>query len=159
MKDWFLRFSLRDQLALLALGAALLVYLIFMVLIQPLEQSRSEMSARNTATAEALGRVDAMAAEIRALRAAGQSGRAGGNRNLTALLNSSADSFQLPISRLQPNNRGAVQLRFEAVPLESLLRWVHRLESAEGIRVEELSISQTSSAGVVGATLRVTARS
>ncbi len=158
MKDWFLRFSLRDQLALLALAAALMAYLVFMLLIRPVEESRRELSARNAATAEALGRVDMMAAEVRALRAVGSTGRSSGGRNLTALLNSSADGFQLPISRLQPNSRGGVQLRFEAVSLESLLRWVYHLESAQDILVEDLSISQTSTAGIVGANLRVTAR-
>ena len=103
-----------------------------------------------------LQRVDALAAELRERRRSAGDGRAAAP-NLTAQLNASADRFGLQIARLQPNSRGAVQLRFEGALLDALLRWIHHLETVEGLLLEELSISQTSSAGVVGATLRVAA--
>lgn len=158
MKDWFLKFPLRDQVALLLLGAALLLYLVFMLMIKPLGEARVELANRNVATAEALQRVDGMVTQIRDLRSSARGRNSSSTQNLTALLNQSAGRFELPISRLQPNSRGAVQVRFEAVSLESLLRWIHQLETADNIVVEELSMTQTSSAGIVGANLRVAAR-
>ncbi len=156
MKDWFLRFSLREQVYLLIMAVALTVYGLFFLVINPLSDAREELRARNESTAEALHRVDALAAELRSLRQSNTSTR-GAGRNLTAQLNASANRFGLQIARLQPNSRGAVQLRFEAAVLDGLLRWIHQLETVEGLLVEELSFSQTSSAGVVSATLRVAA--
>jgi type II secretory pathway component PulM len=157
MKEWFLRFSVREQLALLLMGVAVALYCVFMLLVQPLAQSREELVARNLATAESLKRVDMMATEIRALRAGASPARRSAGPNLTASLNSSAERFALRISRLQPSSSGAVQLRFERAALEQLLRWIYELESAEALQVDDLSLSQTSDAGVVSATLRVSA--
>jgi type II secretory pathway component PulM len=155
VRDWFLRFSVRDQLALLMLGAALLLYLVFMVLVVPQNQAREEMRARNVATAQLLQRVDAMAVEIGARRAEGAPGLPAAGRNLSASLNASAERFKLRITRLQPNSRGDVQLRFESAPLVALLRWFYELEAKEGMRIEELSLSQTANPGIVSATVRV----
>ena len=156
MKAWFLRFSLREQIYLLCMAAALGLYALFTLALGPLASARESAQNRNRATLQVLQRVDALTAELRERRRAAGDARAAGP-NLTAQLNASADRFALPITRLQPNSRGAVQLRFEGASLEALLRWMHHLETAEGLLIEELSITQTSSAGVVSATLRVAA--
>ncbi|MFT7286073.1 MAG: general secretion pathway protein M [Halieaceae bacterium] len=155
MKQWFMRFSIREQLALLLMALAVAVYLLFVIILLPLEGARSEMAARNAATTKMLRGVDAMASELIGLRSAAGPDSSGRRRNLTALLNSSAERFSLTVSRLQPNSRGAVQLRFETVPLEGLLRWLHDVEAREGLLVEELSLSQSATAGIVSASLRV----
>jgi len=157
MKQWFLRFTPREQLALLLMTAAVTLYALFMLLVAPLGKARDDMASRNDATAELLARVDGMAAEISALREADQGRPRGAQRNLTALVNSSAERYGLRPSRLQPNARGAVQVRFEAASLAALLRWIHDLEANRGLAVEELSMSQTSSAGMVSVTARIAA--
>lgn len=159
MKDWFLRFSLREQIALLLMAAAVSTYIIVVVMLLPLATARDTLRENNRSTAQLLQRVDQMAAEISMARSAGAA-RGPGNvgANLTARLNSTADEQGLQISRVQPNSRGAVQLRFEAAPLATLLRWLHSLEADEGFVIEELSLGQTSTAGVVTATLRVASR-
>lgn len=159
MKEWFLKFSIRDQVALLLLGVAVVLYVVIMVLLLPQAQAREDMRERNAATASLLQRVDSMSSEIRARRAQGDTGAPSVRPQLTASLNASAERFKLRITRLQPNSRGAVQLRFESVPLLGLLRWLHELESSDGFRVEELSLSQTANPGIVSATLRVAAPS
>lgn len=155
MKSWFLRFSLREQLALLSMLAAVSLYVLFVVLILPQARARTELAANNAATAATLSRVDAMASEISALRETTDRGSRSDRPGLSALLNDSANRYDLQISRMQPNSRGAVQLRLETAGLDALLRWVHHLETGENLLVEELSLNQTSNAGVVSATLRV----
>jgi type II secretory pathway component PulM len=155
VKRWFLMLSGRDQLALMVLALALALYLVLMVLVLPLERARDQLAATNIATAAVLQRVDVMAAAIQAQREAGD--RPAGSRNLSALLSGSAESAGLRISRLQPNSRGGVQLRFESVSFDALLRWLHGLEDTQGLLLEELSISQTGSSGIVSASLRISA--
>ncbi|MEM1141020.1 MAG: type II secretion system protein GspM [Pseudomonadota bacterium] len=155
MKDWFLKFSLRDQLALLVLAVAVLLYALVFLVLEPMNNARVEARNRKVAYAEQLARVDTMASELAALRARGGTGNTGARRNLTSLLNRTAQNFELQISRLQPNSRGAVQLRFESVPLAGLLRYLHELETGQDLIVEELSISQTGTAGYVSATVRL----
>lgn len=157
MKDWFERFSLREQLALLIMFSAVFVYVVVLFVVRPLGQAREELSARNAATAVVLQRVDAMATEIQSLRGAQSDSGAASSVNLSASLNESASRYLLRVSRLQPNSQGSVQLRFESAPLDALLRWIHELETLQGLRVDDVSLSQTSTAGVVSATLRVAA--
>ncbi|WP_439105939.1 type II secretion system protein GspM [Congregibacter sp.] len=157
MKVWFERYTLREQLALLAMAFAVMVYILAMFVIAPLGRARDELSARNLATAEILQRVDIMATEIKSLEGTQSNGRGTQPANLSASLNQSALRYALSVSRLQPNSQGSVQLRFESAPLDALLRWIHELETVQGLQVDDLSLSQTSSAGVVSATLRVAA--
>ena len=156
MRAWFLRFSLREQVYLLCMAAALGLYGLFTLVLGPLAAARESAQNRNQVTMQVLQRVDALTAELRERRRSAGDGRPAGP-NLTAPLNASADRFALQIARLQPNSRGAVQLRFEGASLDALLRWIHHLETAQRLLIEELSISQTGSAGVVSATLRVAA--
>lgn len=157
MKSWFLRFPLREQIALLIMSAVVVLYVLVVLLILPQGRAREAMAANNAATAAQLSRVDAMASEIGALRASGTRSNGAANRGprLSSLLNDTASRYALQISRMQPNSRGAVQLRLETAGLDALLRWVHYLETSEGLVIEEVSLSQTSISGVVSATLRV----
>jgi type II secretory pathway component PulM len=157
MKQWFLRFTPREQLALLLMAGAVILYAVFLLLVAPLGAARNDMASRNAATAELLARVDGMATEILSLREADAGRPAAAQRNLTASVNSSAERFGLRPSQLQPNARGAVQVRFEAAALDALLRWIHDLETSRGLAVEELSLSQTASAGTVSVTARIAA--
>lgn len=153
MKQWFLRFTPREQVALLVMAAAVAAWLLGIVAIAPLERARERLAETNRATADVLVRVDRLASAILARRESdGEPSRA---RNLTTLLNGSAEAAGLRIARLQPNSRGAVQLRLEGVAFAPLLRWIHTLEQGEGLVIEELSISQSGSSGTVAVSLRV----
>lgn len=153
MKQWFLRFTPREQLALLVMALVVSAYLLFVVAVLPLERARTQLINTNAATAAMLQRVDHLASAIMVQREAG-AGPAR-SRNLTALLNTSAEAGGLRITRLQPNSRGAVQVRLESVAFAPLLQWMHALEANEGLVIEELSVSQAGTAGMVSATLRV----
>lgn len=157
MKDWFLRFSVREQLALLLMLLAIVLFGLQRVVVSPLDEARREMAQRNETAAQSLVRVDAMASELRSLQERSGAASRGEGRNLTALVNSSAELFGLQPARLQPTSRGAVQVRFESASVAALLRWLHDLETRRGLIVDELSLSQTATAGTVSATLRVAA--
>lgn len=153
MKEWFLRFTPREQLALLGILVLVTVYLIMVLAVMPMRHAREQLTQTNMATADVLQRVDSLASALIAQRE-GTSAPAR-SRNLTSVLNSSAVAAGLRISRLQPNSRGAVQLRLEGVPFAALLRWLHELETAQGLLLEELSVSPGGAPGIVSASLRV----
>lgn len=153
MKALWQSFSTRDQASLLVLAAVLLVYLVYMLVWSPLSSLRDDMARRNVATAESLQRVDAMVSEIIELRDSGAA--ANNQRNLTSLVNRATTRLGLPVSRLQPNSRGEIQVRLEGAAFDNLLTWLHELEYREGLLVLEASISQAGSAGRVNATVRV----
>jgi type II secretory pathway component PulM len=153
MMRWLERFTPREQLSLFLMGLVVIAWAAWMLLWSPLRDARSELARRNEATAVVLQRVDAMVSEILALR---ESGSGSGQRgNLVTLINRSTGAAGLAVSRLQPNSRGEVQVRFEAAVFDDLLGWLYRLESEQGVIVGEVAISRAGTPGRVNATVRL----
>ncbi|MDX1732821.1 MAG: type II secretion system protein M [Halioglobus sp.] len=153
MKAWFAALEQREQLSLLVLAAAVFVYLLYMLVWTPLDNRRDDLAQQNTVIAESLTRVDAMASELLQLRESGSA--RGPRRNLASVINESTGRQQLPVSRLQPNSRGEIQVRLENAVFDDLLGWLHEMEYKEGLLVREVSITQTGSVGRVNATVRI----
>ena len=153
MKEWFSQLNQREQMSLLLLGLALSLYLVYMFVWSPLESRREQLAVQNTAVAESLARVDAMVTELLQLRSSGA--KPGAKRNLMTVINQSTGRLSLPVSRLQPNSRGEIQVRLEDVAFDSLLQWLYEMEYREGLLVREVSVTKTGSVGRVNVTVRI----
>ena len=153
MKVWFAQLNSREQMSLLALGAALALYLLYMLVWSPLDSQRDSLVAQNSTIAGTLQRVDAMVSEVLHLRDSGV--QVGARRNLTTLINQSTSRLQLQVSRLQPNSRGEIQVRLENAAFDDVLQWLHEMEYKEGLLVREVSVTQTGTVGRVNATVRI----
>lgn len=153
MKAWFGQLNQREQMSLLALGLALALYLLYIVIWSPLDSGRGRLEVQNRTVASTLQRVDAMVSEVLQLRDSGV--QAGSRRNLTSLINQSTSRQQLQVSRLQPNSRGEIQVRMENAAFDDVLLWLHEMEYREGLLVREVSITQAGTTGRINATVRI----
>jgi general secretion pathway protein M len=153
VKDWFSRYNPREQLLLFAMAFFLVAYLLYFVVLAPVGAMRDEMTARNDAALEVLQRVDAMVSEVLRLRNTGEG--VSQKRNLTTLINQSTSALGLPVSRLQPNSRGEIQVRVENASFDDLLKWLHDMEFSQGLLVREVSITQAGSPGRINASVRI----
>jgi type II secretory pathway component PulM len=63
--------------------------------------------------------------------------------------------MQLPVIRLQPNSRGEIQVRVENASFDDVIKWLHEMESGEGLLVREVSLTQANAAGRVNVTVRI----
>ena len=153
MKEWFAGLNQREQLSLVALGFALVLYLLYRGAWAPLESRREQLAVQNEGVAQSLQRVDAMVSEIMRLRDGGAASTS--QRNLTALVNQSTSRRGLQVSRLQPNSRGDIQVRLEGADFDELLAWLDEIENREGLLVTEVAITQAGAAGRVNATIRI----
>ena len=151
MGRWFETLSRRDQVALLMLGGALLLWLFFQLVVIELDGRRARLTRANQMLAEQLVRVDYKVEQLSGLRAGG-----GGRQvNLTQTLSQTSDALGLAVKRLQPNSRGEVQIRFEGVAFDGLLQFLEEIEGSLGLRVMDASVSSAGQDGGVNATLRV----
>ena len=151
MRTWFESLSKRDQFALCALGAALGLWLFVQIVFVELDGRRARLSDGNAALAHQLSRVDLKVEQLTALRAGG-----GGRQvNLTRTLNQASEANGLAVKRLQPNSRGEVQIRFEGVDFDGVLRFLEQVEGAADLTVLDASISSAGRSGGVNATLRI----
>lgn len=153
MKDWFTGLNQREQLSLLVMGLAVGLYLLYMLALAPMQDKREQLALQNSGVATSLQQVDAMVSEILMLRDGGV--QTGSSRNLTSVINKSTASLDLQVSRLQPNSRGEIQVRFENASFDDLLAWLYQIEYPEGLLVREVSITQAGVGGRVNATVRI----
>jgi len=151
-REWLRKLGRREQLCLLAAGFALVLYLPWVAVWQPLSGARDDMALRNARASGQLARVRSMAAELRALRAAG--GRVQ-ERDMNQLIEGSIGRFGIRPSRMRSDSRGETRIRFEEVGFAELMRWLHRVESVEGMLVREVSISRGDRGGSVRAAVRL----
>ena len=152
MREWFNAQTPRDQIALIALAAAVVIYGVVAFALVPASEARSQMVANNKAATAQLARVEAKVSQVVDLRANGESGQ---NQNLSSTLSAAAQNAGLTVKRLQPNSRGEVQVRFESVEFDALLQWLQTIEGNEGLRIIDASVSDAGRSGGVNATLRV----
>ena len=152
MRDWFNAQTPRDQIALIALAAAIVIYSVVAFALVPASEARSQMVANNKAATAQLARVEAKVSQLVDLRANGESGQ---NQNLSSTLSAAAQTAGLIVKRWQPNSRGEVQVRFESVEFDALLQWLQTIEGNEGLRIIDASVSDAGRSGGVNATLRV----
>ena len=153
MKEWFSQLNQREQLSLLLLSSALFLYLLYILVLSPLESQREQLIAQNSAVTESQGRVDAMVSQLLQLRQGGA--KAGAKRNLTSVINQSTTRLQLPVMRLQPNSRGEIQVRIENASFNDVLKWLNEMEYTESLLVREVSVTPAASAGRVNITVRI----
>tara|TARA_B110000285_G_scaffold38104_1_gene41354 strand:+ start:2505 stop:2978 length:474 start_codon:yes stop_codon:yes gene_type:complete len=153
VKEWFSQLNQREQLSLLLLGLALLLYLLYTLVLSPLESQQEQLAAQNSAVTESQGRVDAMVSQLLQLRQGGA--KAGAKRNLTSVINQSTSRLQLPVMRLQPNSRGEIQVRIENASFNDVLKWLNEMEYTESLLVREVSVTPAASAGRVNITVRI----
>lgn len=153
MKDWFAQLNQREQVSVLALGVVVALYLLYVAVWSPLSSKRDALVLQNAAIAESLTRMDAMVSEYLLLK---QSGATRNNRrNLTTVVNQSTGRLNLPVSRLQPNSRGDIQVRLENAAFDDVVAWLHEMEFREGLLVREVSVTQAGAVGRVNATIRI----
>lgn len=153
MKEWFAQLNQREQMSVLALGLALALYLLYVLVWSPLNSEREQLALQNSVIAESQVRVDAMVSELLQLRAGGV--KTGTRRNLTSVINESTSRLQLPVMRLQPNSRGEIQVRLENANFDDVLQWLYQMEYTEHMLVREVSLTQSNTAGLVNVTARI----
>lgn len=150
MKEWFAQLNQREQMSLLVLGLILALYLLYLFIWAPLVDQREQLALQNSAIAASQVRVDAMVSQLLQLRESGV--KTGNRRNLTSVINESTSRLQLPVMRLQPNSRGEIQVRLENAAFDVVLQWLYEMEHKEQMLVREVSLTQSSSAGLVNVT-------
>lgn len=146
--SWFYRLQRRDQMALLVLSLALLVYCLWFGLIRTLQEQSVRQQQRTEASAETLLRVQALAGEISLLERQGAQAE-NSPINLPQLVDRSLRENQLRMGGFQPGRDGDVRLRLESADFDQLMQWLYQLEVQHGIRVGELSLLPTRQPGQV----------
>lgn len=148
MKAFWSARTAREKVMLGLLAVLLAAYALFAAVWQPLQAERSTLMrdiARYTNASVAL---DALA------NAGLGPAPATIGMPLPTLITTSAETYQLPISRLLPT-ADAVEITLENAPFELVLTWILALEQDHGLRIIALTITRRPEPGLVATTLSV----
>lgn len=151
-KVWLAQASSREQLTL-GLGAiALVIYLLFVAVLDPLRQDLDQQLHRNQASQEALQRMRTMAANwINRDQGEGQARSA----SIVELVDRSMRQHNIRMSGMQPSGSSDVRLRMDQVNFDSLLAWLYDMEITEGVQVRDLSVAAGADPGTVVVNVRL----
>lgn len=141
---WWYGLAAREQKLLLVAGPLLLLGLFYWGLWQPLHQAKQR-------SASALQQFEQQLLAFQQARPLLQQAAAGPERtggSLAQIVSNSARSFNIRVSRMQPQNE-QLQLVLEDLPFEQLLPWLHQLQYQNSVRLVNLDVAATDRPGVV----------
>ena len=153
LKEWWHQASSRDQLAIVALGFCLGVYILFSLILKPAWEMRDKQINSNNSQLAALERVRDLAAQWANRGGSSSRSRAGGS--LVEIVDNSLRQNKLRLSNMQPSGSNAVRLRLEAVEFNALIAWLNQMETQQKLSIKEISIAGSKDAGMVSANLRL----
>ena len=81
-------------------------------------------------------------------------GSSGAAPTISQITNSAA-TFNLTLSRLQPEADGSVSVALEQQPFNGVAEWLVGIENEQGYTIERASIDRTNAQGLVNAQLRI----
>ena len=142
----------REHMMILGCGIAVVLYLVWLLLLTPIQKKRDQLYQANTSSTQTLGRVQILAAQIQQLRAQGS---ANANENINGLIDSSLRANGLQMTGLQPGSNGEVRVRLDRAAYEPLMQWLYEMEYKQGITVTDLSLASTNDPGQVTVNLRL----
>lgn len=148
------RFNRQEQTLLLLGGVAVLLFVLWMVVLAPIQSKRDSQLSANVATSQSYGRVQVLAAKI--LQARNQGAHTdGGDDNISRLIDASLRANGLSMSGFQPGTAGEVRVRLERAAYKPLMQWLYELEFKHNIVVRDLSIATTNDPGQVTVNIRL----
>ncbi|MEY3017461.1 MAG: hypothetical protein RL336_596 [Pseudomonadota bacterium] len=153
MQSWFKAQSIRDQIAIVALAIALLLYLMIGVIYQPLVAKQAQLVSANEAASEDLRWMLNAAAKVKAAPAKTAVKNTGGA--LSQVIDASIRRAGLKMKRFQPNGEKQAQIWLENVPYSAAVTWLNELEIERGYQIDSASLSAASQTGFVNVRVRV----
>ena len=149
LRNWFRGLAQREQYAVLAGGAAAVALLVFVAWL-PVERrvSRLEDSVR-TKQAD-LAWLQSVGPQLGALRTAAT---ATSGQSLVVVVDAVAHQTGIArsVAGSQPGDDGALNVRLEQVPFDSLINWAGELVQHHGVRVVSANIDSGTGVGSVSA--------
>ena len=153
MNTWFRAQTSRDQVAIVALAIAVVVYVLVGWIYQPLQAKQAQLTQANDVAAEDLRWMLSAAAKVKATPA--KAVKASGSGSLSQVIDASVRRAGLKMKRFQPSGDKQAQVWLENVPYAAAMTWLNELEVERGYRIDSASITAASQSGTVNVRIRV----
>lgn len=144
MKERWQHLNKREQRLVASLGGVFLLFILYSVIWQPMNDGIAEANEKLVKKRELLTWVNENTASY--LQAKRSGGKAKSKGSLSRVVNASAKNYKLTITRMQPQGDD-LQVWIDNTSFTQLLFWLEHLANKEGLQVKAIDISKGSSAG------------
>ncbi|WP_423188109.1 type II secretion system protein GspM [Alishewanella sp. d11] len=141
---WWYGLATREQRLLLLATPLLLLGAFYWGIWQPLHYA----AERNSITLQQLERQLVAFQQVRPLLQQSASGPARTGGTLAQIVSTSARSFNISVSRMQPQN-DQLQLVLDDLAFEQLMPWLQQLHYQNGVQLVSLDVAATDNPGIV----------
>ena len=138
--------NLREQRLVLAMASAVLIFLLYSLLWQPLNESITQTEKKLTSQQALLVWVTENASKYQ--KAKSTQGLKPSTGSLSSIVNRTAKQQQLTITRMQPQGE-MLQVWIDSASFSQLLSWLEDLANKEGLQVEAIDLAQGDNPGEV----------
>lgn len=151
LSRWYASLQPRERRFVL-IGALAAVLLLLVGVFMPLQRARTAAQQRVERKRADLAWVSAVAPQLTAAQA---SVPASSQESLVVLADRVAREAGLSqaLSGSQPSGDGGLSVRMQQAPFDTLVAWISRLGQRYGVRVDSATIDNTSTPGVVNASI------
>ncbi|WP_404342207.1 type II secretion system protein GspM [Pseudoalteromonas mariniglutinosa] len=148
MKEQLIQYwhSLKDQERQLIIIASVVfvVFVLVMGIFRPLNNAIENAQKANLKQQELSAWVDESIAKLKA----SNNKRAGNTNNLSQIVNSTRNRYQIEISKMQPSDN-SLRLTLDSVEFNNLVEWLDELVNKQGVLIENLDLSRDDKPGYV----------
>ena len=153
LKEWWNQNSVRDQLALVALGFCFALFVLYAGILKPFQSKRDVQVQVNESAMSELNRVHELATLYK--NQGKTASKQTGSRSIVEIVDTSLRANDLRLSSMRPSGTSDVQLRMDQVRFNDLLTWLAEMEVNEGMEVKDLSVATTDNPGIVSVNIRL----
>lgn len=146
IKAWWQGLQGREQRLVMALSAATLLIVFYSLIWQPLNESLANKAKRVESRQALLTWVNDNTARYQQLQSA--TGQKPSTGSLSSIINRTANSQQLTITRMQPQG-DELQVWLDSAPFTQLLFWLEHLANVEGLQVDAIDLTKGDTPGEV----------
>lgn len=154
--DWFKQQSQRDQIALMICAVCVTLALLWVVLIQPINQAAATSERRLQSSTASLARIKSMVTNLQYFESQqGQRSR-GSQISIVGIIDQSSRAVGLSFSSVNPSANGEqATVRFDNAEQASMLQWLYNIENTYSATIEDLRLNSGQQAGYVSGSIRI----
>jgi general secretion pathway protein M len=146
MKVWWQQLNNREQRLVGIMSMLVAIFILYSAVWQPLNDSLAKANKKLVRQQTLLTWVTDSTARYKQAKGNTKANNAGDS--LSGIVNQSANSYRLTISRMQPQGSN-LQVWVDSVPFTKLLFWLEHLANNEGVQVQGIDLTHAERTGEV----------
>jgi len=146
MKAWWQQLNTREQRLVSVMSALVMIFILYSAVWQPLNANLLSVTKKLDRQQALLTWVTDNTAHYQ--KAKGNTKVSNSRGSLSGIVNKSANSYKLTITRMQPQGDD-LQVWIDSVPFTKLLFWLEHLANNEGLQVQGIDLTHAERTGEV----------